>query len=177
MSRFALVFLFIFSISGVYALNMEISPANLDFDLDLGELVCKNVSVKSDYFGFIIGEDYWSNTASKDIGDYVFESPDGLEIDYSKELQGLGESKVCIYSENPGKYDGVLVYSLEDSRLGVGTWLNVSVSGNEKLEIFEKISGENREFVSIVFFGFISLFLEGTLVFLLSILYYQKRFI
>ncbi|MBI2629276.1 hypothetical protein HYW74_04280 [Candidatus Pacearchaeota archaeon] len=147
------IMLSISAASMVSAVEIGISPAQLEFKADAGQEVCKKVSVYSGEDENLIGSDKWSSekTFVKDIRKYTLSANGlGITFKYPKEVYAKRqlEFNVCISGNKAGTYYGSLIYSTNKSA-AVGTWIILKVNGNaaEENEIGNESSGSDGESV------------------------------
>src|SRR3989344_9690847 len=112
----AIILYVVLSISTASAVEIGISPAQLEFKADAGQEVCKKVSVYSGEDENLIGSDKWSGekTFVKDIRKYTLNSSEkGITFKYPKEVYAKRqlEFNVCIIGNKAGMYYGSLIYS------------------------------------------------------------------
>src|SRR3989344_2074550 len=146
---YSIIILSISIISTVSAVEIGISPAQLEFKADAGQEVCKKVSVYSGEEDNLIGSDKWSGekTFVKDIRKYTLNSSEkGITFKYPKEVYAKRqlEFNVCIIGNKAGMYYGSLIYSTNKSA-AVGTWIILKVNGNvteEKNEVGNESDGK-----------------------------------
>ena len=67
-----------------------------------------------------------------------------IKLDYSKNISinGKEKIKICFSGEEIGKYHGILLFREENSKSGIGIWLNASIKQGEYLN---KITGSFTE--------------------------------
>lgn len=129
-----LFFLFFFVIlvsEFVFAGELGVSPARLEFNLKNKETVCREVKVFSGVKSELKIDNYWSLENSRNIEDYLNSSEDyGLEI-YIEDFRDFEDDKVnvCVRAKLEGIYYGVLLFSYPNRKVGVGVWMVVK-SGN-----------------------------------------------
>ncbi len=149
-SLFALAIILL-SISIVKAVEIGISPAQLEFKADAGQEICKKLKVYSGEEDNLIGMDKWSSEKAfvKDIRKYTLNSNE-LEITfkYPKEIYAKRqlEFNVCIISKKSGTHYGSLIYSTNKSA-AVGTWIILKVNGNAAEGDNENDNGSDEESV------------------------------
>jgi hypothetical protein len=173
--KFLLIFLIIFLIYNVSATNLGISPGNLEFNGSINEKICRNITIKTDTNGTLIGEVRWleGDIEKRDIKEYKKDSIDGINIDLPKmisNISGIQNIEVCIISKNPGIYYGSIIYKTQDSYAGVGSWIKVDIS-NKKERKNEYLSGAIVSLVSKKYSTFEVLLIMSFFV-LFFILYY-----
>lgn len=184
---------FIFLIGLVSALSFSVSPPSSEIDGEVGKKACIEYSLYSSEESKISISDRWSKTGSHAIQDYVLQSDDiGVLVEYSNSinLDGNGKLKVCLMAEENGKYNGVMIFSVENTSISFGTWIGLQV-GEYKMENEANSEGNftsgsmitGRAIAeSVVANAFlIELVIFGNLLFILIILLVifrrQKRFI
>lgn len=98
------------------------------------EKKCFSIVVYSDSEGEFSIFDAWSKQKSRDINDYAFDSEEvGVHLDYRSDfyLKDNSSQEFCFYSDNGGKYYGVLVLSQKDKLVSAGVWLELNVKNKE----------------------------------------------
>lgn len=152
--RWLIVFIFLMLIaitSIVSAIEIGISPGELNFNGKPMEVVCNKVTVYSSQDITLTGSDKWANSSkiTRDMKDYKFEAKDlGISIAYLKEVKKNNtEIKICLGGIKPGVYQGALIYSTPTTA-GVGTWINVNIGGQPNLKA-EENSKETKETTKI----------------------------
>jgi len=117
----------------IQSMEFGASPSFLDFELNNGGIVCRNLSIFSsiDKLDLKI-EDYWdlSENHDKNLSNYVFSAEDAeIIIDYSKELR-LNRSRifpVCVSVDKEKFAKGILLLNAPNGNLNIGVWLNIGV--------------------------------------------------
>ena len=133
-------------ISSVYAIQLRISPAKIEFNLSVGEEVCNEINIFSDYNGDIIGNAKWSKVYSKNIKNYLLNAEElKLKVEFSERIRidNSEKTQVCLTAEEPGEYYGALLYNTEKSPAGVGIWIFVKVSGETGNRLIGKVIEDN----------------------------------
>lgn len=165
----------------VYSLELGISPGNLEFSGNINERICNNITLNTDYKGYLIGNTKWTDKKleKREIKDYNLNAEElGIIIDYPEKLnvsEKITKREICANLKKPGTYHGAITYKTEEGYAGVGSWmmLNISKNSNENSGI-RKISGMavSKEFflnqssiikISIVIFMALLLILAGLL--------------
>jgi len=129
----------------VSASELSISPSEINFNTIENQESCNQIMISTEGQGILIGEDKW---AEKGITERKFLihtlSPEDLdlEVNYPKrfEIKNYATVNVCITAEDSGFYHGLLLYKKENSKAGVGIWMNLNVTESEKFSIL-KLSG------------------------------------
>lgn len=129
---FIVILTYFLIISAVSAVQIGISPGEIEFNSDPMKVTCKVINVYTQNNLVLSGEDKWANTTrtTRNMNDYRYKASDfGLSIGYIKEVgRNNTQVKVCIAGVKPGNYQGALVYSAP-SVAGVGTWIKVNIYG------------------------------------------------
>ncbi len=139
----ALVFLFF--MKGAIAFEFGVAPANLSFEGNVGEMLCKNIYIESSEKSlFVTLEDKWSHNTSRDIDDYVINkevSPIGLSYEGSFYVDKRYSLPICASLQNAGAYYGVLILESNDKKAALGVWINVFVNDTEEVSEKEQEEG------------------------------------
>ena len=173
----------------VIGLKIGIFPPDINLQTNINEKVCKNVYLSSDSKVEFFGETRWSEKKPeivRNINYYSKKEPVNLSLEYPKEVS-LNKNKsieICVLSKKSGEYYGALLYITRENYAGVGSWLYLNVSGENKDEdSFTKITGRSLELIEskrnnslelILFFSTVLL----TITFLVLIKfegYFRKR--
>ncbi|VVB83411.1 Uncharacterised protein [uncultured archaeon] len=128
---FSFFILIIFLISFCSAVDFGISPGTIKISEKINEVVCKNFTLIGEGNNIFNGEIKWSNENSRNILDYKISS-DKLKINIEIP-SGIkaGTYQICISAEKGGDYYGALMYKLNNSSYGIGTWIELNAeSGN-----------------------------------------------
>jgi len=121
----------IFSASVVQSISFGISPEKILFSGKIGERICREFSLIGENFIFS-GEIKWALKDSRNIEEYKLNSENlKLEAEFPKSVSA-GNYEVCIKGKESGKYYGALFYRIEGTSYGIGTWVNLDISENEK---------------------------------------------
>lgn len=168
------------TISLICPLELGISPGEIKLVGKTGENICKNITIQSDYRGEIIGETKWIRNVKekREIKDYNLDAKSlDLNIEYSDVIlinDKYASGKICIRSENPGNYNGAILYKTKEGYAGVGSWITANITESYKTDL-TKITGKsilitrekNNTFamITIVIFAMLVLML-GTLSFI-----------
>jgi hypothetical protein len=142
MNKTALILIILFVLIGfVSAIKLGITPSEVYFNGYLNEKICKNITIFSDFNGDISGEIKWTKVKdSKILKDYNIISEDlNINSDYPKRIEVFSRNKkelitVCLSGEKPGRYYGALLYGAEESHAGVGSWIYLRISKDNKTE-------------------------------------------
>ena len=145
MKKILFFILFIFLIAKVYAGSLIVSPQEINFELKQEEKVCKNISIEG--IGIILIKDKWAEKweERKELNLHTLNQEDlNIKLDYSKNISinGKEKIKICFSGEEIGKYHGILLFREENSKSGIGIWLNASIKQGEYLN---KITGSFTE--------------------------------
>lgn len=136
MRKIFFIFLFVFLIVKICTANLIVSPEQIDFELMQKETSCKNLSLEGK--GIILVKDKWAEKweTRKEFNLHKLNSNEvKIELDYPKNISIDKKEKIeiCLTPEEFGKYHGLLLFREENSKSGIGIWLNVSVKRNEFL--------------------------------------------
>ena len=134
---------FIFLIGSVSSSELSISPSQINFNTTEDQESCEQITISTKE-GILIGEDKWAEkgvTERKFLIHTLSAKDLDLEVDYMKrfEMKNLATIDVCVTAKHSGFYHGLLLYKKENSKAGVGIWMNVNVT-SEKLSI-KKLTG------------------------------------
>jgi len=151
-------------------LELGLSPPSINLSLDQKEVHCENFKIFSDKKIIVYMVDKWSKGKSKGIRDYVYSSEYfNISLEYNESLfvDDKVKSSYCISANSPGKYNGLFLVRDEDSRVGVGMWINLEVLGEEVSWITgNTIFGGEYDFNKLVFYEFIFLLIVFIVVFI-----------
>jgi hypothetical protein len=143
--RWLIVFIFLILISTAGAVQISISPGELDFNANSMEVVCKQATVYFSEEVLVTGEDRWANLSivSRNLNDYKYTAENiGISISYPKDVnQNNKKINICVGGIKNGVYQGALIYST-DSTAGVGAWITVNI-GNSALLPYSKNSNNS----------------------------------
>lgn len=188
--KFILYFLFVVFFSfgffgSVDALEIGISPSEMDFSLDEGEEKCFNFILLSDKdISFDISV-LWSDSKSRKIEDYKAYSAE-KNINFShKSLNKTDDERnyqACLSGNDAGKYYGVLIAKVLERNAAVGMWIELDVNGGNVFDYLgfnsdtsrEKDNSEIKEEINPVFFLLLSTSFLLTLFLLMMIFYVRK---
>ncbi len=146
---FSIILSIIFFTNFSSAVQIGISPPQLEFKANLGEKVCKEMFLFSEQKEKFTGSDTWTNLEDdfKNIKKYNKNSSFfKINLEYKKELtfKEKADLKICISGNNPGEYYGAIIYSTNKS-VAVGSWINLKVYGNDNFnKDFDKNINENN---------------------------------
>jgi hypothetical protein len=121
-------FLFLFSLS--FASGIKVYPYQINFELQQGQTVCKNLSVES--YESLVLTDRWAESweVNKTLSLHKLSSQE-VGIELTTEIISTDSDKnilsVCVFSQEVGKHHGVLLIREESKKSGVGVWMNVSI--------------------------------------------------
>jgi hypothetical protein len=133
-NKFALLFILIFTISIIPASELSVSPAEIKLTMEKNQIYCQNYTIKTS--GEIHLTDKWADRFSKDIREHNLNSDQiEIEINYPNEFEviNLEKIQICIIPNKLGNYHGVLLFELKDSKAIVGTWIDLTVQGDNQL--------------------------------------------
>lgn len=174
---FPFFILIIFSISFFSASTLGISPGTIKISEKTNEIACRNFTLMGEENYIFNGEIKWSGKNSRNLIDYTISS-DKLKID-SQIPFGIksGTYQICFSSKTAGNYYGALKYKMNNSSYGIGTWVELNVSGENNVQNILSLTGEainNFDYGKI--FLFIPILLLITLFFLLRKLKNKTEF-
>lgn len=132
----------------ISSVQLGISPSEIEFKGEVNEKICRDATIYSDYSGSLNGEIRWmkEGQTGRDLKEYNFgEKALGIESEYPTSIFVDSEKKikVCLMFQEPGQYSGALIYSTENSNVGVGSWIRVNINGNRIEPRVEEITGES----------------------------------
>jgi hypothetical protein len=131
----------IISLSFCSALDFGISPGIIKLSEKPNEIVCKNFTIIGGNEDIFNGNIKWSNTNSKDISDYKISSKElNINSTIPSEIKA-GKYQICISSEKAGSYYGALMYKINNSSYGIGTWIELKVEGNNPIQNIISLTG------------------------------------
>ncbi|MCL5730265.1 MAG: hypothetical protein M1165_01710 [Candidatus Pacearchaeota archaeon] len=123
------------------AISLGISPEKIIFSAEEDKRACKNFSLVGDPGSVFHGEAGWSKTLSNNLGKYNLTS-ESLGISASfPETTVSGRHQICIVSKQSGTYYGALLYRLENSSYGIGTWILLDVSDPNPIKKVLSLTG------------------------------------
>jgi hypothetical protein len=156
------------SFSFYSALDFGISPGIIKLSEKPNEISCKNFTIIGEGEDIFNGDIKWSNANSKDISDYKISSKDlNLNTTIPSEIK-TGQYQICISSEKAGNYYGALMYKLNNSSYGIGTWIELKVEGSNPIQNIISLTGNTiKEIPYQKVFLFTPIFLLIILIFLL----------
>lgn len=135
---FSFLFIFVFLIINVSAINLSIYPSKLSFNSSIGEMQCQNIFLNSDSGNVLVGSDLWSYSKSNSLIDYNISSDEfEVEIFYPKNfsIENRTKIEVCIIGNKKGNFYGALLYKIDGKPLRAGTWIELNVEGNDLIKI------------------------------------------
>lgn len=165
----------------VGAIQLGINPGKIDYEIDAGKTLCKNVTITTSSSNLVLtGEDMWSdNKKSRNLDEYNKKAGDfNLKISYEKNIivNTKKNVNICVVGSKSGTYSGAISYKSND--VGVVSWISVEIRGNSK-DINSPITGNiiNNSFINSPLFplslsAVVSLF---ALLYLLALTKRKKR--
>jgi hypothetical protein len=131
------------------AADFGISPGIIKFSEKQNEVQCQNFTIIGGNWDVFNGNVKWSSTNSKDISDYKLSSNE-LKINATipSGIQA-GQHQVCISSEKAGNYYGALMYKLNNSSYGIGTWIELKVEGENPIQNILSLTGNTIKGISL----------------------------
>jgi hypothetical protein len=132
---------FVFILTNVSAVQLSISPPQIDFVGSTGEEICNTIFIQVNGTENLIGKNLWAEEGIdlRKISLHNLTSED-LRIDFNYEdkieVDGERGAQICVTAKRKGTYHGLLLYKIENKPVQVGIWMNVSVSkGNDLVKI------------------------------------------
>jgi hypothetical protein len=185
MKKFLFLISILLLINIVSGAQLRINPPKIEFNGNIGDKICKEISVYTDYNGNILEHSRWSIKDSKDINDYGFSQDDfGLNLNFPEHItaKNYEREEVCIIANKEGEYHGVLLFNAEESPVGVGIWISANINGNSNINNSSnnpsKITGDaintNASSKNELIF-LCSLFTFLLLCLLVSLIFYQNK--
>ncbi len=170
------IFYFIFFISLTSAVTLSMSPPQIDFLGKTGEKLCADVTITTDGFYEVLGEDLWAQEGyfERKLSSHKLPSENlSLEINYPKQtiVNNKTLAEVCIKGKNQGNFHGLLLYQVKDKPIKIGIWINVSLEKNDILKITGHSINVTKEFVksnSLIVIAFVLFVVFLLLVFRLK---------
>src|SRR3989344_893791 len=170
--KIILGFVFFFSIficSFVSGAEFGVYPSAFELNLNLSVTECHEVFIMSGFPGKLVVKDYWrKNGFSNKIDDYQLSGEEiGIDSFYFEDIiqKGENEIQVCFKAKNEGHYNGVLLFSVPEKRVGIGVWTKINVLGDElslKKLIESNVVGDSNLILLLMFetgfLGFLTLF-------------------
>ncbi len=120
--------------------GLGVSPAELDFKGNTGEVLCGKVVV-SDFDGEVVVEDRWAvrGYSGRDFLSHDLDASDlGISVDYV-------EGEVCLAGEKSGVYHGLLLFRGEGENSGAGIWIAVDLIGADLISFEGMSAGVSEE--------------------------------
>jgi hypothetical protein len=142
---------FVFILAQVSAVQLSMSPPQIDFVGSVGEEICNNVLIQVNGTENLIGKNLWAEEGVELRKITLHNlSAENLRIDfnYEKEVKIIGkkEVEICVTAKKKGNYHGLLLYKIENKPVQVGIWMNVSVlSGNDLVKITGNSIKDSKE--------------------------------
>ncbi|MDE1848993.1 MAG: hypothetical protein KGH55_03095 [Nanoarchaeota archaeon] len=135
------ILIFLFSFLPCSAASIGISPEKLHFSAERDSMSCQNFSLFGNEGETLYGKVGWSKTLSNNLGKYNLTS-ESLGISASfPETTVSGRHQICIVSKQSGTYYGALLYRLENSSYGIGTWILLDVSDPNPIKKVLSLTG------------------------------------
>lgn len=113
---------------------IEFSPSNFVLDLDVNEVVCKNIFFKLESFGTI--NDLWASDSPQQwtiAGFNTSSDSHNLQISYPSQVSPEeNEIEFCVSGSRPDKYRGALLIregEVGNSIMQIAIWLDVTITG------------------------------------------------
>lgn len=130
------------SLSFCSALNFGISPGIIKFSEKQNEVSCQNFTIIGENANVFNGNIKWNDKDSKDISDYTLSSEKlNINATIPSEIKS-GKYQICISSEKAGNYYGALMYKLNNSSYGIGTWIELKVEGDNPIQNILSLTGD-----------------------------------
>lgn len=102
------------------------------FTSSVDEWTCENVELFSSSPALFGVTNMWTQGSKREISEYTTSADDlGLELIGREEIAVHGKEQLeyCIKGEEPGTYEGVLLFRPQEGMFGLGTWLKVEITG------------------------------------------------
>lgn len=184
MKKIIFLFLLVLLTNFCSALEIGITPAEINIDIYEGETICKNITLFSSTPLMFSGQDFWNKENTRNLADYASTKPAEITLNYTKRVL-VDKNKtttICISAKEQGKYSSALVYTTEQGSAAVGTWLNITANSKTNKTTFNNIlTGsaikESSSYLnpSSYLFVLLLLVLFFLLVILLVILYKKEK--
>ena len=167
---FLLIFLLVILISSAKALKITASPAYSVLETQIGEEICKKISLSSDKNILVdVGDRWTKGNRSISLKDYnLSASMLNIEISYPKQIRLIQKENfdVCIVPNKAGIYNGILMFKSLSNSAGVAILIEINVSELESGS-FGHITGgitqlnekEGSENIVLILLFVLSLFL------------------
>jgi len=105
------------------------------------EITCGNFTIIGERNDIFNGDIKWSRENSRNINDYIITS-EKLKINAELPLEiKAGTYQICISAESGGNYYGALMYKLNNSSYGIGTWIELNVEGENLIGDIVSLTG------------------------------------
>jgi len=127
-----MIFLLILSLYIASSLDFGISPEEISLSGKEGERICSNFSLIGDSLIFL-GEVKWGGENSRNMGDYAFSGEHYRIVSEFPSIAYSGKHEICFSAEKSGDYYGALLYKIQGTSYGIGTWIHLTVEKNENL--------------------------------------------
>ncbi len=158
-------FIFLFFLSGVFALEFNVSPKNLEFNGSRNEWVCNEVNIFLSEEHQIEISSKWTIKETKNILDYNKTNEDfNILLNYSN-IDNT-KHKICLKSKYMIKKDGVILIRVLNSSVGIGIWTKLNIE-NSKNDIF--LFSKEKSFSKKMILGILALMLVVEFLFLIII--------
>lgn len=162
-----ILFVFLFIIEFGYSLEVGISPAYININVNSGETQCRNITIYSSQDKLFTGVIKLSEKNSRNINDYnLFYNENDISINYIKNIKVSKQEKVnfCVSGIKSGKYYGALLYSTD--KTSVGIWININVNENKNQNEINSMAvkniSENKNYLIVI----PTIFLAAILIYL-----------
>jgi len=135
-----ILFLYI-SISFCSAVDFGISPGTIKLSEKPNEITCGNFTLIGEGNDIFNGDIKWSKENSRNINDYIITSE---KLKINSEIPSkikAGTYQICISAERGGNYYGALMYKLNNSSYGIGTWIELKVEGENSIQNILSLTG------------------------------------
>ena len=134
---FILIFLNVL-LPSVSALELGISPPEVKFEGKVNQEICEKIKLFSSKSVSLIGEIKMTEENSRDLTKYTLNEKEfDIEFEYPKKIENFTETEVevCVNGGKEGEYYGVILFRGESSSVGVGSWVVVSLSGENESQL------------------------------------------
>jgi len=133
--------LFVYFISLSSSLDFGISPEEILISSRINKESCENFTLIGGESLIFSGETKWSKLKSRDIRQYSINGEDlGIKVSYPP-TAASGTYYLCITPTEGGKYYGAIMYKIEGTNYGIGTWIELDVESESVAERISLISG------------------------------------
>lgn len=130
-------FILFILVSTSSAATLTLSPPQLDFYGNTQELICKEFKIKVDGMQTLTNKVLWAKEGfiERKLNEHNLKGDNlGIELSVQSPIIVDEESiqKICIKSNSPGNFHGILLYKIYNKPIQVGLWLNLSIKETKK---------------------------------------------